>query len=272
MVKSPCKSTRRPQLAIRLTFDHTDCIIGRISRALTTIRSSSMMRNGGRVVVTGRNALGIALMFKRSNHRFPDDASILECSKLAEDCFKAQAGIEHSPRVDDSLSLQVPLELVRKLVSAGMRRLRGRDRGLHLNELIDWLSNFQEVLDWVRAPRPERYLYALQPNPRGRPGLLFTRFVPYAVHAGKKCDTNQQVAPVVRRSDDLRGLHWVEFDDDAAGASAALQQARQWIKQQTYDRRKRSLGVALQQDEVHELPSTAVRPKQKQRRPWTARV
>ena len=230
------------------------------------------MRDGGRVVLAGPNVLGIALMCKRLHRQLPDDASISRCGELAEDWFKAQAGIEHSPRVDESLSLQVPPELVRKLVSAGMRRLRGRDRGLHLNELIDWLSNFQEVLDWVRAPRPERYLYALQPNPRGRPGLLFTRFVPYAVHAGKKCDANQQVAPVVRRSDDLRALHWVEFDDDAAGASAALQQARQWIKQQTYDRRKRSLGVALQQDEVHELPPTAVRPKQKQRRQWTARV
>lgn len=272
MVKSPCKSTRGPQLAIRLTFDHTDRIIGCSSRGLTTIRSSSMMRDGGRVVLAGPNVLGIALMCKRSHRQLPDDASISRCGELAEDWFKAQAGIEHSPRVDERFSLQVPPEIVRKLVSAGMPRLRGRDRGLHLNLLIDWLNEhkdeFKEVLDWVRAPRPERYLYALQPNPQGRPGLLFTRFVPAAVHADQICDANQQVAPRAQRwSDDLKRLPWVVFDDDEEG----LQEARKVIKQAEDDRKKTSLlGVALQQGPAIDLPPTAVRPKR--RRTLTACV
>ena len=265
MVKSPCKSTRGPQLAIRLTFDHTDRIIGCSSTALTTIRSSSMKRKGRPVVLTGPNVLGIALMHVRSGLWFPKRASVPECSKLAEDWFKAQADIEHSPRVDESLSLQVPPELVRKLVSAGMPRLRGRDRGLHVNLLIHWLNEhkdeFKEVHDWVRAPRPERYLYALQPNPQGRPGLLFTRFVPAAVHADQICDANQQVAPRAQRwSDDLKRLHWVVFDDDEEG----LQKARKVIKQAEDDRKKMSLlGVAPQQGPAIDLPPTLVRPKRR---------
>ena len=232
------------------------------------------MRDERPVVLAGPNALAVVLNYMRSGHSFPENDPVGVCCEVAEDDFKAQAGIEHSPRTHKSFMLQVPPELVRKLVEAGMRRLRGRDRGRHLNLLLDWLKEnkdeFKEVFDWVRAPRPERYLYALQPNPQGRPGLLFTRFVPAAVHADQICDANQQVAPRAQRwSDDLRGLPWVVFDDDEEW----LQKARKVIKQAEDDRRKTSLlgGVALQQCPAIDLPTSLVR-RLKRRRTLTACV
>ena len=170
---------------------------------------------GPATVLEGQNGWGILCFAKQNGHMFKENVSCDEALQLMEDeiideLYKQKVPehtyTEKRMRHDMRVRKQIPNELLPPF------RVRKRDKGLHLNQLLQMLPD--NLTQWLAQQTPPVvYFYAVRPHGSG--GLGPPRMYVTAYHknvAEVEHDGQQKVD--TRAFGELVGEGWIAFDEN----------------------------------------------------------